>query len=270
MKEYDILLRGAEALAMKIDKKPDVAVVLGSGLGEMAQASPIRVDYSLIPGMPRSTVPGHDGAFCMDEVQGKSVLFMSGRAHLYEGYSPAEAVRGVRLMRLAGAEKLILTNAAGAINADFDVGYPVMISGQISSFVPSPLVGENPGALGVRFPDMTEVYSARIRDIARSAFEKRSVKYREGVYLQVTGPQYETPEEINAYRALGADMVGMSTAIEAIAARHAGMEVAGVSFITNRAAGLGGGKLSHEEVRESAERGGELFRSIVRALIAAV
>ena len=260
-------MQGAEALKKRIRRRPRVAVVLGSGLGGVGENAEIKVPYAEIPGLKASTVSGHKGCFALKKYGSGDVLFMMGRVHYYEGLSAAEAVRPIRLMRLLGAEKLILTNVSGAINRDFEVGDPVMISGQITSLVPSPLRGENVAELGTRFPDMSEVYSERILSAAPGIFKDAGIEYRQGVYLQAPGPQYETPEEIRMFSLWGADMVGMSTGIEAIAAKHAGMEIAGVSLISNFAAGITDKKLSHEEVRQAAQRGFDKFAYVVERLI---
>lgn len=267
MNEMDILLKGAEALRNRLRCRPRVAVVLGSGLGQMAEECDLKIPYAEIYGLKASTVSGHRGCFALKKCASGDVLFMMGRVHCYEGLSAPEAVRPVRLMRLQGIEKLILTNVSGAIDPDFKVGEPVMISGHIASLVPSPLRGENISELGTRFPDMSEVYSKRLLRAAKGIFAEAGIKYREGVYLQAPGPQYETPEEIRMFSRWGADMVGMSTAIEAIAAKHAGMEIAGVSLISNFAAGITDKKLSHEEVREAAKKGAEKFEYVVSRLI---
>lgn len=267
MNEREVLLKGAEALRKRLRRRPRVGVVLGSGLGRMAEECDLKIPYTEIYGLKAPTVSGHRGSFAVKECASGDVLFMMGRVHYYEGLSAAEAVRPVRLMRLIGTEKLILTNVSGAINPDFAVGDPVMISGHIASLMPSPLRGENVVELGTRFPDMSEVYSKRILNAAPGIFKDAGIKYRQGVYLQAPGPQYETPEEIRMFSLWGADMVGMSTAIEAIAAKHAGMEIAGVSLISNFAAGITDKKLSHEEVKEAASKGAEKFEYVVSRLI---
>ena len=266
-KEYQKLLVAEAELEKRLNDRPETAVVLGSGLGGFAEDFPLKIPYTEIPWLKPSTVSGHEGAFAFGEIGGKKVLAMTGRVHYYEGYSAAEVVRPVRLAAMLGTKKLILTNVSGGINPDLPIGSPVMISGHIACLMPSPLRGENADELGVRFPDMSEVYSFRFRETAKRIYKELGSEYREGVYLQAPGPQYETPEEISAFRIWGADMVGMSTAIEAVAAKHAGMEIAGVSLIANAAAGLSDKKLSHEEVKAAAASGAVRFNALVTELI---
>jgi len=250
---------------------PEILAVLGSGLGAYAQSETVEkvweIPYSEIPGMPTSTVKGHAGKFVFGYVEGKSVMFMQGRIHLYEGYSPQDAVLPIRIARLLGAGKVILTNAAGGINTSFKPGDFMLITDHISCFVPSSLKGENMEELGTRFPDMSEVYSLRMQAEAEKACEKLGIELKKGVYLQTPGPQYETPTEIRMMRTLGADAVGMSTVIEAIAASHAGMEICAVSCITNMAAGILPQKLSHEEVQVIADKSEKYFKRIMTELI---
>ena len=225
------------------------------------------IPYSQIPGMPTSTVKGHAGKFVFGYVDGIPVMFMQGRIHLYEGYSPQDAVLPIRIAKLLGAGKVILTNAAGGINTSFKPGDFMLITDHISCFVPSSLKGENMEELGTRFPDMSEVYSLRMQAEAEKACEKLGIELKKGVYLQTPGPQYETPTEIRMMRTLGADAVGMSTVIEAIAASHAGMEICAVSCITNMAAGILPQKLSHEEVQVIADKSEKNFKRIMTELI---
>ena len=261
------LTEAAAELRKRLPGIPDVAVVLGTGLGGFAEQFPTVVPYTEVPWLVPSTVSGHRGAFAMGAVGGKKVLAMTGRVHYYEGYTAAEVVRPVRVMAMTGVKKLILTNVSGGIDESLPIGFPVMLSGHIASLMPSPLRGRNVDELGVRFPDMSEVYSRRIRNIAKEIYADLGMEYREGVYIQAPGPQYETPEEIAAFRIWGADMVGMSTAIEAIAARHAGMEVAAVSLISNPAAGIGKHELNHEEVKAAAAVGAQRFNALLTELI---
>lgn len=250
---------------------PEILAVLGSGLGAYAQSETVEkvceIPYSQIPGMPTSTVKGHAGKFVFGYVDGIPVMFMQGRIHLYEGYSPQDAVLPIRIAKLLGAGKVILTNAAGGINTSFKPGDFMLITDHISCFVPSSLKGENMEELGTRFPDMSEVYSLRMQAEAEKACEKLGIELKKGVYLQTPGPQYETPTEIRMMRTLGADAVGMSTVIEAIAASHAGMEICAVSCITNMAAGILPQKLSHEEVQVIADKSEKNFKRIMTELI---
>ncbi len=228
---------------------PKVGIVLGSGLGDACSCvkDAVYIPYSEIPGFPISTVVGHAGRFVLGYIEGVPVILMQGRVHYYEGYSMEEVVLPVRIMGMLGIDTLLLTNAAGGISEELLPGDIMIIEDHISSFISSPLIGNNDEALGVRFPDMTQVYDREYLDILRDAFENQQMDVKRGIYVQVTGPQYETPAEIRMYKRLGADAVGMSTVCEAIAARHMGIKVAGLSSICNKAAGLGG-KLSHTDI----------------------
>ena len=258
-----------ESLRAKVDFKPEVAIILGSGLGDYAEQVEIvqTVDYTDIEGFPVSTVVGHKGRFVFGYVKGVPVVVMQGRVHYYEGYPITDVVLPARLMGLMGAKKLILTNAAGGCNPDFKAGDLMMLTDHISSFVPSPLIGKNLDELGTRFPDMSEVYSKRIQGIIEECAKKCDVELKKGVYIQFTGPAYETPAEVKMARILGADAVGMSTACEAVVARHMGMEVCGISCITNMAAGMSTAKLDHKEVQETADRVAASFKALVTEII---
>lgn len=249
----------------RTDFVPEAALVLGSGLGGFAaRIEPAaQVSYREIPGFPVSTVPGHEGRFLFGYVEGRPVAVMQGRVHFYEGYPMEDVVLPVRVLRALGARELLLTNAAGGVDEALSPGDLMLLTGQITSFVPSPLIGPNEDRLGPRFPDMTRVYSETLRNRAKAAAEKLGIPLKEGVYLQTTGPNYETPEEIRMFRLLGASAVGMSTACEAMAARHMGMEVCGISCITNMAAGISAAPLSHQEVQETADRTSDRFQRLV-------
>ena len=266
---YEKLMKCFECVQKKITFKPETALILGSGLGDYADTMEVAetLDYHDIEGFPVSTVPGHKGRFVLGYAGGVPIVAMQGRVHFYEGYKPQDVVLPIRLMKLMGAKVLFLTNAAGGINRSFNAGDFMLITDQISMSVPSPLIGENIDELGVRFPDMSEVYSRRLRKIIENAAVTAGVPLRKGVYIQTTGPQYETPAEIRAYERLGADAVGMSTAIEAIAARHAGMEICGISCISNLAAGISVNPLTHAEVQETADRVAPLFKKLVTQAI---
>ena len=266
---YEKLMKCFECVQQKITFKPEIALILGSGLGDYADTMEVveTLDYHDIEGFPVSTVPGHKGRFVFGYAGGVPIVAMQGRGHFYEGYKPQDVVLPIRLMKLMGAKVLFLTNAAGGINRSFNAGDFMLITDQISMSVPSPLIGENIDELGVRFPDMSEVYSRRLRKIIENAAVTAGVPLRKGVYIQTTGPQYETPAEIRAYERLGADAVGMSTAIEAIAARHAGMEICGISCISNLAAGISVNPLTHAEVQETADRVAPLFKKLVTQAI---
>ena len=268
--DYEKLMKCYECVQQKISFRPELALILGSGLGDYADTMEVveTLDYHDIEGFPVSTVPGHKGRFVFGYAWGVPIVAMQGRVHFYEGYRPQDVVLPVRLMKLMGAKVLFLTNAAGGINRSFSAGDLMLITDHISMSVPSPLIGENIEELGVRFPDMSEVYSRRLQKIVENAAVTAGVPLRRGVYIQTTGPQYETPSEIRAYERLGADAVGMSTAIEAIAARHAGMEICGISCISNLAAGISVNPLTHKEVQETADRVAPLFKRLVTQAIA--
>ena len=257
------------AVREKTDFVPRVAVVLGSGLGGFAENMEAACEFSFaaLPHFPVSTIEGHAGRLFFGNIAGVPVVLMQGRVHFYEGYPMEAVVFPVRLMRALGAETLLLTNAAGGIRPDLSPGSLMVIRDHISSFVPSPLRGKNL-EMGARFPDMSAVYSGKIRSIIGGVAKEKGIEVREGVYLQAAGPQYETPAEIQMFARLGADAVGMSTAVEAIAAVHAGMSVGGISCISNFAAGLGKAPLSHAEVKKTAEEAGPRFESLMLGVIA--
>lgn len=272
MNTYDKLQKCLACVREKTDFKPKIALILGSGLGDFASRVDVQctVEYSEIEGFPVSTVVGHKGRFVFGYVRGVPVVVMQGRVHFYEGYSMEDVVLPTRLMGLLGAEILFLTNAAGGVNFDFSVGDLMLIRDQIASFVPSPLIGKNLDKLGTRFPDMSCIYDAELSETIRQTAADSGVSLREGVYLQLTGPQYESPAEIRMCRGLGADAVGMSTACEAISARHMGLRVCGVSCVTNLACGMTDTPLSHEEVSETADRVAQKFTALVSNSIAAM
>ncbi|MBR6222090.1 MAG: purine-nucleoside phosphorylase [Lachnospiraceae bacterium] len=245
---------------------PKVAVILGSGLGELADEidSVGSVAYNDIEDFPVSTVSGHKGRFVFGYIGEVPVVLMQGRVHHYEGYSMEDVVLPVRLMKRMGAEFLFLTNAAGGIDPSIKPGSLMLIIDQISTFVRSPLIGENDEKLGVRFPDMSEVYDKDLRDVIRNAASKLGIELYEGVYIQFTGPQYESPAEVRMARMLGASVVGMSTACEAVAANHMGMKICGISCITNLASGVSDKPLDHEEVKETADRVSKEFKELVK------
>lgn len=287
----DRIRRCADYVRERAGLAPRVGVVLGSGLGGYAGQLDIKaeISYGDIPGFPVSTVPGHEGKFIFGFLQETPVVLMKGRVHFYEGYPMEDVVLPIRVIRSLGASTLLLTNAAGGINTSFCPGNLMLITDQISTFVPNPLIGNNIEELGERFPDMSRIYSRRLCDLIRSCAdgtgltlvgrrgaagdfrqkeeEQRGMILQEGVYAQLSGPSYETPAEIRMLRAMGADAVGMSTACEAIAARHAGMEVAGISCITNMAAGILDQPLNHEEVQETADKVKQSFGRLVTAFL---
>lgn len=263
------LMTCLESIRKRTDFQPETALILGSGLGDYAEGIQIEttVEYSEIEGFPVSTVKGHKGRFVFGYVGKVPVVIMQGRVHYYEGYPMSDVVLPTRLMGLLGARKLLLTNAAGGINENFHPGDFMMITDHIAVGVPSPLIGPNLEQLGPRFPDMSEVYSRRIRDVIRASASDCGIKLKEGVYVQLTGPAYETPAEVRMCRIWGGDAVGMSTACEAVAARHMGMEIGGISCITNLAAGLSGKTLDHGEVQETADRVSREFKKLITKII---
>ena len=244
---------------------PYLALVLGSGLGDYADGIQVEevLDYSHIEGFPVSTVPGHKGRFVFGYVQDVPVVVMQGRVHYYEGYEISDVVLPIRLMKLMGAETLFLTNAAGGIGEGFQAGDFMLITGQIANFVPSPLIGPNMDELGVRFPDMSEIYDGDLRTVIRGAAKDLEIPLQEGVYIQLTGPNYESPQEVQMCKILGADAVGMSTACEAVAANHMGMKICGISCISNLACGIAKHPLTHKEVQDTADRVAPLFKQLI-------
>ena len=269
---YEKLQRCLARVREHTDFQPEIALVLGSGLGGFAKNIRVEAElsYSEIDDFPTSTVPGHAGKYIFGYLGDKRVVLMQGRVHYYEGYDMKDVVLPVRLMGLLGAKVLILTNAAGGIRRDFAAGDFMLITDQIASFVPSPLTGPNADALGERFPDMSRIYSPRLQQIARYAAAKLSIPLKEGVYIQFSGPQYESPAEIRMAAAIGADAVGMSTACEAVAANHMGMEICGISCISNMAAGILDQPLSHKEVQEAGARMAPQFEALVKEILRAL
>jgi purine-nucleoside phosphorylase len=256
-------------LQTRTSVRPQVAVVLGSGLGGFAEELEDRIEipFAEIPNWPPSTAVGHAGKLVLGRLGGREVAVLSGRAHLYEGYTPLQSVYGVRVMGKFGVRGMILTNAAGGLNLALRRGALVLLSDHINLQGSNPLVGPNDDSLGPRFPDMSETYSARYRMIARDAAAGLGIRLHEGVYAALLGPSYETPAEIRYLRAIGADLVGMSTAAEAIAANHMGIKVLGLSCVTNMAAGLHKGKISHEEVLETGAKVRETFTRLLKAIV---
>lgn len=261
-----------ESVKKKVTFRPEAALILGSGLGNFAETITVveTLDYKDIEGFPVSTVPGHKGRFIFGYVEDVPMVIMQGRVHYYEGYSMKEVTLPIRLMKLMGAKLLFLTNASGGVNTGYKAGDFMLMSDHISSFIPSPLIGPNEEELGPRFPDMSDVYKKEIRTIIRRVAEEEKIPLQEGVYIQFTGPAYESPAEIRMARTLGADAVGMSTVCEAIVANHMGMDICGISCITNMASGILPQPLSHKEVQETADRVAPLFERLVKKSLTAI
>ena len=257
------------AIRAHADITPTVGVVLGSGLGGFADAveEAVEIPYDEIPGWPEATAVGHAGTLVLGSFGGVPVVVMRGRAHLYEGLPPEKVVLGVRVLGLLGIRTLVLTNAVGAINTDFEPGELVAISDHINLQGQSPLVGPNDDTLGPRFPDMTEAYDRALRAAAQEAAARRGIELREGVYAAWLGPAFETPAEIRMLRTLGADLVGMSTAPEVLAARHMGIRCLALSCVTNMAAGVSPEPIDHERVLEVGARASETLTSLLLELV---
>lgn len=264
-KAYERLLECYRCFQEKIDFKPRVALVLGSGLGDYAESIQVEavLDYHDIKGFPVSTVAGHKGRFVFGYVGDVPVVIMQGRVHYYEGYSMEDVVLPTRLMKMMGAEILFLTNAAGGVNFDFAAGDFMLITDQISNFVPSPLIGPNIEELGLRFSDMSQIYNRELCEIIRKTAGEEQIPLKEGTYIQLSGPNFESPHEVKMCRILGADAVGMSTACEAIAANHMGMKICGISCISNLGCGMSEQPLSHIEVQETADRVAPMFKKLI-------
>lgn len=254
------------------DFRPEIGMVLGSGLGVMAHEveSPIVIPYAEIPGFPVSTVPGHAGNLVFGLLEGRRVVVMQGRFHYYEGHSIQNLALPVRVMQQLGVGILVVTNAAGTCNGEFQPGDLMLIRDHINFAFNNPLMGRNLNDLGPRFPDTSKAYSARLQEVARKVAQEQAIVLREGVYQFNTGPSYETPAEIKMAQVLGADAVGMSTVPEVITAAHCGLEVLGFSFISNLAAGISEVALSHSEVLEQIEENKEKFIRLVRGVVHAI
>ena len=268
-KVYDKLNNCLECVRKQTDFVPKVAIVLGSGLGNYADNIKVEceIEYSSIEGFPVSTVPGHAGKFIFGYVDDVPVVCMKGRVHYYEGYDLSDVVLPIRLMGLLGAKILFLTNASGGINKAFKAGDFMMITDHIATLFPNPLIGPNVDELGTRFPDMSHVYNLELQDIIRESAKELDIDLKEGVYVQLTGPSFESPAEIRMLRTLGVDAVGMSTVVVAIAANHMGMKVCGISCITNMSTGISKTKLSGEEVIEIANKVSGNFEKLVSELV---
>ncbi|WP_110932408.1 purine-nucleoside phosphorylase [Paenibacillus bouchesdurhonensis] len=264
-----MIQEAADYIRSKSNVTPKLGLILGSGLGVLAEHidDAVSIAYQDIPYFPQSTVEGHAGEMLIGTVQGTSVVLMKGRFHMYEGYGPELTAFPVRVMKALGVSKLLVTNAAGGINTSYEPGDLMLISDHINMTGRNPLAGPNDPELGPRFPDMSEAYSRKLREIAKQVAYEKDIPLQEGVYVGLLGPSYETPAEIRMFRTLGADAVGMSTVSEVIVARHAGIEVLGISCISNMAAGILDQPLSHEEVIETTDRVREKFLNLVLGII---
>ncbi len=264
------LNQAADTLRGLLRERPQVGIILGSGLGGLADKliSPVTVPYSQVPGMKLSTAPGHVGRFVAGTLGGKYVLCMQGRLHYYEGHAMADIVFPVRLMKLLGVQALIVTNACGAVNRDFAPGDLCLITDHINFLGNNPMIGPNLDSFGPRFFDMSQAYDPGLRELALRCGKALNIPLRQGVYLAYSGPSYETPAEIRAFRVLGADLVGMSTVPEVIAAHHCGLPTLAISLVTNMAAGVTEQKLSEQEVIDTAAARAETLQSLAEAIIA--
>lgn len=270
MHSMEQLRESAQAIRARIgDFRPEVLLILGSGLSAVIEPEELRaaVPYEEIPHFPQTTAPGHVGLLVFGRLRGRRVAVMRGRFHFYEGYSPDQLAFAVRVLRLLGAESLIVTNAAGAVNTAFSVGQIMLITDQLMLFPCSPLRGGNLDDFGPRFPDASRLYTPELRELARQCAAERGLRLNEGVYMFFPGPQFETPAEIRAARVLGADHVGMSTAPEVIAAAHCGMRVLGFSLATNMAAGILDRPLEEGEVERAAAQAREDFSGLILACL---
>lgn len=266
---YEKLVNCYNSVREKIDFVPDVAIVLGSGLGDYGKEIKVvaELPYHEIEGFPVSTVKGHAGKFIFGYVGDTKVVCMQGRVHFYEGYPITDVVLPTRLMKMMGAKILFLTNASGGVNPAFKAGDFMMMTDHISTFAPNPLIGANIEELGTRFPDMSEIYDKELRDIIEETAKENDIKIQKGIYAQLTGPSFESPAEIQMFHKLGIDAVGMSTVCEAIAANHMGMKICCISFISNLAAGMNPNPLTHEEVQEAADEAAPRFKKLVTEVV---
>lgn len=259
----------AQFIRSKIKEEPTMGFILGSGLGVLADniEDAVSIPYRDIPHFPATTVAGHSGEAVFGKLGSTSVMMLKGRFHMYEGHEPSTVAFPVRVMKQLGCEVLLVTNAAGGINPDFQSGDLMLITDHLNMMFRNPLVGENDEEIGLRFPDMSDAYRKKWRDVAKQAAKKEDIDLKEGIYVGVLGPSYETPAEIRMFRQLGADAVGMSTVPEVIAANHAGMEVLAISCISNMAAGILDQPLSHEEVMETTDRAKEKFIRLIQRIV---
>lgn len=267
--DLKIVLESVDYIKSKIEIKPEIAIILGSGLGDLAEEveNKVIVKYSEVPYLPVSTVKGHAGQFVFGKLKGKNVVMMQGRFHYYEGYDINTLSLPIYILKYLGADKLIVTNAAGGVNTDFLPGDLMLIRDHVNFAFSNPLIGKNEDEIGPRFPDMSEAYDKNFIELAKEAGKTLNIKLQEGNYFWFTGPTYETPAEIKMARILGGDAVGMSTVPEVIAARHCGLKVLGISCITNMAAGILNQPLNHNEVIETSNRVKHNFIALVNKIV---
>ena len=263
------ILSAAEYIKNQTDLRPDIGLVLGSGLGDYADTleETVRIPYSQIPNFPVPTVPGHSGAMVFGKKCGQTVVVLQGRIHYYEGLPQKEITLPIRVLAALGVKTVVLTNACGGVNLSFKPGDLMLISDHINFSGSNPLIGANLDTFGPRFPDMSDLYTASIRAAIKKKAAAAGIQLQEGVYAMYSGPNYETPAEIRMFRIMGADTVGMSTVPEALVAGHCGMRVVGISCITNMAAGILPVKLSHAEVMETADRVHDKFQKLLDILL---
>ena len=262
---YEKLVKCYNSIREKIDFVPDVAIVLGSGLGDYGKEINVvaELSYGEIEGMPVSTVLGHAGKFIFGYIGETKVVCMQGRVHYYEGYPVTDVVLPTRLMKMMGAKILFLTNASGGINSSFRAGDFMMLTDHVSTFAPNPLIGKNIEELGTRFPDMSMVYDEDLREILEETAKENDIDLKKGIYVQLTGPSFESPSEIQMCKKMGIDAVGMSTVVEAMAANHMGMKICCISFVANLAAGISPNPLTYEEIQEAAKEAAPKFKKLV-------
>ncbi|HBG8277315.1 TPA: purine-nucleoside phosphorylase [Clostridioides difficile] len=266
---FEKIAQSSKFINSKSDIKPKIGLILGSGLGDLANdiEDPVAIKYSEIPNFPVSTVAGHAGQLVIGKLEGKEVIAMQGRFHYYEGYSQKEATFPVRVMKELRVEILIVTNAAGGVNKEFKAGDLMLIRDHINFSGSNPLVGKNDDRFGARFPDMSDAYSSKYVDVVKNCAKECNIDVKEGVYMFFSGPNYETPAEVRMAQILGADAVGMSTVPEVIVASHSNIGVIGISCITNMAAGILNQPLSHEEVIETTQKVKSEFMNLVKTTV---
>jgi purine-nucleoside phosphorylase len=267
--EYDKVREAASSISEQSPVDPSVGLILGSGLGELADeiSNSTSVSYADLPGFQESTVEGHAGNLVLGTLENQSVCMMQGRYHFYEGHDPSDLIFPVRAMWGLGIETIVVTNASGAIHEAYEVGDLVLIEDHINALGTNPLIGPNDDEIGPRFVDMTYAYDRNLSELALDCANELGLDLKQGVYLATTGPSYETPAEIEMFETIGADLVGMSTVPEVIAANHCGMDVLGISCVTNMAAGVLDQPLDHDEVIETTERVKEDFKGLVRTIL---